>query len=231
MSVILVRLFSSSAGLHVIAGEENTMKTVKRSLIFVSTLACLLFSLPSSADGLFGNDSLDLLLGIGASYLATDHSARVYAADYPRRGDRSRNQNSGYHYRESDRYYSGRRHSIDNFSERRYERGFRPDPRVSYGPASFTSEPIRGGSSRRTRVIANPYSDRVVTGITLTGIDNSYVHIKDVVSYPGRHLLSPLGYTLSVYEPPRFINTGHYIDYISVAAKRREYFTVTFHYQ
>lgn len=95
---------------------------------------------------------------------------------------------------------------------------------------SFTSQPLRGGSSRRTRVIENPYSDRLVTGITLTGVDNRPVHIRDVVAYPGRQLLSPLAYSLSQFSPPRFINTYNYIDYISVAAKRKEYFTVTFHY-
>lgn len=95
---------------------------------------------------------------------------------------------------------------------------------------SYTSPAIRGGSSRRTRVIENPYSQRLVTGITLNGIDNHSVHIKDVVGYPGRYFLSPLAYSLSAYEPARYINTHNYIDYISVAAKRREYFTVTFHY-
>ena len=70
-----------------------------------------------------------------------------------------------------------------------------------------------------------------MTGITLTGIDNDIVNIKDVVSYPGRYFLSPLDYTLSQYLPERYINTGHHIDYISVAAKRKEYFTVTFHYE
>lgn len=94
----------------------------------------------------------------------------------------------------------------------------------------YTSPPLRGGSSRRTRVIENPYSNRLVTGITLTGIDDHPVHIKDVVAYPGRWFVSPLAYTLSIYQPPRTINTRAHIDYISVAAKRKEYFTVTFHY-
>lgn len=95
---------------------------------------------------------------------------------------------------------------------------------------SYTSPPLRGGSSRRTRIIENPYSDRLVTGITLTGVDSREVHIRDVVAYPGRQLVSPLAYSLSQYSRPRFINTYNYIDYISVAAKRKEYFTVTFHY-
>jgi len=206
--------------------EENTMKYAKRTLIALGVLSGILFSMPSHAGGLFDDDDFQLLLGITAGYLANDHSFQVIDANFPRRRDR----HSGYHEENHNRYYSGNHYSNRNYSNRHYDRGFRPGPRDIYGPASFTSEPIRGGSSRRTRVIANPYSNRVVTGITLTGIDNNYVHIKDVVGYPGRHLLSPLGYTLSAYEPPRFINTGHYIDYISVAAKRREYFTVTFHY-
>lgn len=108
--------------------------------------------------------------------------------------------------------------------------GSRRGNRPEYRSFSYTSPPLRGGSSRRTRIIENPYADRLVTGITLTGVDNHQVHIKDVVAYPGRYLLSPLGYSLSQYERPRFINTQNYIDYISVAAKRKEYFTVTFHY-
>lgn len=120
--------------------------------------------------------------------------------------------------RQNDSYHSGYGFSSDR------------EPRRDYYTASYTSPPLRGGSSRRTRIVENPFSDRLVTGITLTGIDNRPVHLRDIVGYPGRFLLSPLGYTLSQYERPRFINTRHYIDYISVAAKRKEYFTVTFHY-
>ncbi|NKB32084.1 MAG: hypothetical protein GKR91_03205 [Pseudomonadales bacterium] len=201
------------------------MKNLKSVLMALGAGGCLFFSLPSNADGLFGDDGLDLILGITAGYILNDHSARVYQADYPRRRDRRR----GYHEGSYERNYN--RNQNRNYNSRRYDRGFRPGPRNDYGPASFTSEPVRGGSSRRTRIIANPFSDRIVTGITLTGIDNDFVHIEDVVSYPGRYLLSPLDYTLSAYAPSRFINTGHHIDYISVAAKRKEYFTVTFHYQ
>ncbi|MFT6093521.1 MAG: hypothetical protein ACJA2Q_001421 [Pseudohongiellaceae bacterium] len=120
-------------------------------------------------------------------------------------------------------YRNGRRSAFRNNQERRIER-------QEYGSFSYTSPPLRGGSSRRTRIIENPYADRLVTGITLTGLDRQQVHIKDVVAYPDRYLLSPLNYSLSQYDRPRFINTQNYIDYISVAAKRKEHFTVTFHY-
>ncbi len=196
------------------------MKTVMRVLLGFSAAGLMFYSVPSSADGLFGDDGLHLILGITAGYILNDRSARVYEADYPQRRDRRR----GYHSGPRDRSFNR------NYNNRRFDRGFRPGPRNDFGPASFTSEPIRGGSSRRTRIIVNPFSDRIVTGITLTGIDNNYVHIEDVISYPGRYLLSPLDYTLSAYQPPGYINTGHYIDYISVKAKRKEYFTVTFHY-
>ncbi|MFK7863590.1 MAG: hypothetical protein AB8B95_05105 [Pseudohongiellaceae bacterium] len=126
-------------------------------------------------------------------------------------------------YREANR--NNRRQSFGQYSNRRL-----PNARREASFFSYTSPPLRGGSSRRTRIIENPYSDRLVTGITLTGIDNDPVHIRDVVAYPGRQRLSPLRYSLSQYSPPRFINTYDYIDYISVAAKRKEYFTVTFHY-
>ncbi len=124
-----------------------------------------------------------------------------------------------------DRYRSY--HGVDN-RDRHYRSGAPRGRDFAYN--SYTSPPLRGGSSRRTRIIENPYSDRLVTGITLTGIDDDIVHLKDLVAYPGRYFLSPLGYTLSAYHPPRHINAGSYIDYISVAAKRKEYFTVTFHY-
>jgi hypothetical protein len=107
---------------------------------------------------------------------------------------------------------------------------YRRENRREYRSFSYTSPPLRGGSSRRTRIIENPYADRLVTGITLTGVDSHQVHIKDIVAYPGRYLISPFGYSLSQYDRPRFISTASYINHISVAAKRKEYFTVTFHY-
>jgi hypothetical protein len=205
------------------------MKTIKFALMTMALTAAMTFASVGNADGLFGDDGIDLIVGLTARYLLQDNSARIYQAGYPDRRDRNR----GYHEGRDDRHRIGRRYGRGNDRgyRGRYERGFSQTPRREYGHNSYTSEPIRGGSSRRTRIIANPYANRVVTGITLTGIDNDFVHIKDVVSYPGRYLVSPLDFTLSAYEPPRYINTGHYIDYISVAAKRKEYFTVTFHYQ
>ena len=111
-------------------------------------------------------------------------------------------------------------------------RGFgnRHSNRDGYGGASYTSEPIRGGSSRRTRIVENPYPNRAVTGISFTGIERNAVHINDVITYPRKRLISRSGYSLSLYHPSQFLNTRGYVDYISVKAKRREHFTVTFHY-
>ncbi len=134
--------------------------------------------------------------------------------------------------------------ALDRPQGSRYERGYRNDRgnsargfggrhsnRASHGSASFTSEPIRGGSSRRTRIISNPYPGRPVTGMTFTGIDHEAVHINDVITYPRKRLISHTGYSLSLYHPSRFLNARGYVDYISVKAKRKEYFTVTFHYE
>ncbi|MFT4888010.1 MAG: hypothetical protein ACJAY7_000951 [Pseudohongiellaceae bacterium] len=139
-------------------------------------------------------------------------------------GSKRNNSSFGLYANKIENAYRNRRHSDfrDNQKRRIDQQQFRS--------FSYTSPPLRGGSSRRTRLIENPYADRLVTGITLTGVDSQQVHIEDVVAYPGRYLLSPLAYSLSQYERPRFINTQNYIDYISVAAKRKEYFTVTFHY-
>lgn len=210
------------------------MSRIKRTAMLACLLCPSAFTPVAMADhSLFGDDGIDLLLGLTANYLLED---QIQVASDDRRSRRQ-----GYHQnsRDSSRRYNRNNERRDYRNNNRrnpgyYERGFdrnagRPNRR-DYAFRSYTSEPIRGGSSRRTRIIGNPYSDRLVTGITLTGIDNDIVHIEDVVAYPGRQFLSPLGYTLSAYTPPRFINTGHYIDYISVAAKRREYFTVTFHY-
>ena len=162
------------------------------------------------------DSSLDRLFDL-SGLLVEDHSLRLALND----GDRRRDRYSAYHgdnkrHRRSD--FQGSRFSPPNARSR------------DYGFHSYTSPPLRGGSSRRTRIIENPYSHRLVTGITLTGIDDGIVHLKDVVAYPGRYHVSPLAYTLSAFHPSRFISTGGFIDYISVAAKRKEYFTVTFHY-
>lgn len=132
----------------------------------------------------------------------------------------------------------GRNHYIDDRSShnshyvdiRRHDDRGRVVYREPRYIASFTSEPIRGGSSRRTRIIENPYANRIVTGITIRGIDRDFVHVEDIIAYPYRTRLSPLGFTLSKQHPPRYIRTNDYIEYISVAAKRKEYFVVTFHY-
>ena len=124
--------------------------------------------------------------------------------------------------------YSGNRNSNRNYGERSSNRQGRHG--VINNRNSFTTQPVRGGSSRRTRIIENPFPDRRVVGVTLTGIDNDVVHVEDVVAYPQRRRISHRGYTLSLYHPERHINTRGFMDYISVKAKRKEYFTVTFHY-
>ncbi len=63
------------------------------------------------------------------------------------------------------------------------------------------------------------------------GIDHEAVHINDVITYPRKRVISRRGYSLSLYHPSAFLATRGYVDYISVKAKRREYFTVTFHYE
>lgn len=161
----------------------------------------------------------------GRSNSSFGHVANSFSA--PNNNKYRNNRSSDYRsnqFRSSDSRFYGQRASGYRSSDSR--RGDRQE----YRSFSYTSPPLRGGSSRRTRIIENPYADRLVTGITLTGVDNRQVHIKDVVAYPGRYLLSPLAYSLSQYDRPRFINTQNYIDYVSVAAKRKEYFTVTFHY-
>lgn len=192
-------------------------------MIKFSNLALLVssFWLISFAPATAADDAgIGFLLGLTADYLVYNNQFEHVRDDrWRRRGHRVQTYNS---------YNDSRRHDR-NFGYSNRE--FRQPHRVDHGHRSYTSQPMRGGSSRRTRIIENPYSDRIVTGITLTGIDNDFVHVKDVVSYPGRYLLSPLRYTLSRHLPERYINTGHYIDYISVAAKRKEYFTVTFHYE
>ena len=197
------------------------MKTLKKVLT-VSLLLCAAgTSVHLSADtGGYRYDSgLGQLLNLTAEYLLIADQANHYQArQRDRRRDR-RNEYSG--ASRVDRY------GFANDQRRRARSGY---GRRAIGSHSFTSQPIRGGSSRRTRIIDNPYADRRVTGITLTGIDNDIVHVEDVVGYPGRYFISHRGYTLSGHHPERFINTNGYIDYISVKAKRKEYFTVTFHY-
>lgn len=150
-----------------------------------------------------------------------DRRGSYHGVEKDRNNRDFKRQNRG--YREVPRNNS--RYNFGQHTNRRID-GARRD----LGFYTYTSPPLRGGSSRRTRIIENPYANRLVTGITLTGVDNNPVHIRDVVAYPGRQLVSPLQYSVSQYSAPRFINTYAYMDYISVAAKRKEYFTVTFHY-
>jgi len=182
------------------------MKLAKTLLLTSGALLSLFLAKPAQAD-----DEISPLLDLAAQYLQAEQAQLLLAQERPPRR-------------------RPRRHDFREFvREHKQYRPGRP-ARGDYAHYSYTSPPLRGGSSRRTRIIQNPYSNRIVTGITLTGIDDGMVHIKDVVSYPGRHYLSPLGYTLSGHLPPHHINTWQTIDYISVAAKRKEFFTVTFHY-
>lgn len=158
------------------------------------------------------NDTADLLLGIASSLLVSN------VIDYEVDDRRGRSRHDRDFNRDRDWSWGDR-----NFRGRDFDR-------PGYGGASYTSDPIRGGSSRRTRIVENPYPNRPVTGISFTGIERNPVHINDVITYPRKRLISRHGYSLSLYHPSRFLNTRGYVDYISVKAKRREHFTVTFHY-
>ncbi|PCJ25894.1 MAG: hypothetical protein COA96_06505 [SAR86 cluster bacterium] len=147
-------------------------------------------------------------------------------SDHRYRANRNRNHRNSRTHSYDQRHQN---HATSSYADRQ-RHSYNQSSRRDFSMHSFTSQPLRGGSSRRTRIIENPYSNRMVTGITLTGIDNEVVHIKNVIAYPERQLVSPLGYSLSAHHRERFINTRAYIDYISVQAKRKEYFTVTFHY-
>ena len=176
----------------------------------------------AKADGYYSDgDGLSMILNIAAAVLMDDgrqrhvNDRREYDHNLSRSHNHSYNRNpNGYNYRAYNRIHNARPERRGAFSRQN----------------SFTSQPIRGGDSKRTRIIDNPYPDRRVVGITLTGIDNEVVHVEDVVSYPARRTISHRGYSLSLFHPERHINTRGHIDYISVKAKRREYFTVTFHY-
>lgn len=176
------------------------------TLVSLATTVLLASSAAYADDDRRRNDAEDLLLNV-----VTDVALHA-TLDRPQRSR---------HGREVDR---GHDNSARDF-------GGRHSSRDGYGGASFTSEPIRGGSSRRTRIIENPYPNRPVSGISFTGIDHDAVHINDVITYPRKRLISHTGYSLSLYHPSRFLNTRGYVDYISVKAKRKEYFTVTFHYE
>ena len=206
------------------------------SMISMYLLAGLLVMVnPTSAkaDEYYSDgDGLSMILNIASSFLIEDSRQR-YSDDHrdqrrESRNNRSRNQGGYSDNRNRGNGYSGNRTSNRNYGERSSNRQGRHG--VINNRNSFTTQPVRGGSSRRTRIIENPFPDRRVVGVTLTGIDNDVVHVEDVVAYPQRRRISHRGYTLSLYHPERHINTRGFMDYISVKAKRKEYFTVTFHY-
>ncbi|MFT5842632.1 MAG: hypothetical protein ACI80L_001420 [Pseudohongiellaceae bacterium] len=181
-----------------------TLLSLATTLIFGSSAAY-------ADHGLRSNDVEDLLLNVASAFLVTQ-AAQHAALD---RDQRSR------HGRE---YRGDRDNSARGFSGRHSNRD-------GYSQASFTSEPVRGGSSRRTRIVDNPHPNRAVTGVSFTGIDHDAVHINDVITYPRKRLISHTAYSLSLYHPSQYLDTRGYVDYISVKAKRKEYFTVTFHYE
>jgi hypothetical protein len=191
--------------------RKMAMKKLTGISFFSMAMVVVLGSSAAYADhGRRDLDSSDLLLGIASSYLASEVLGHT-VSDRPHRS----------------RYDRGYRPEHSN-SARGYARGH--SDRDRYRGASYTSEPIRGGSSRRTRIIENPYPNRPVSGISFAGIEHDAVHINDVITYPRKRVISRGGYSLSLYHPSRFLNTRGYVDYISVKAKRKEYFTVTFHY-
>jgi len=183
----------------------------RTTLISLATTLFLGSSAAYADHGRRNGDAENFLLGVASAFLTTEAIQHV-ALDRPQRSRHGRE------------YRPGRDSSARGF-------GGRHSNRDNYGGASFTSEPIRGGSSRRTRIIENPYPNRPLTGVSFTGIEHDAVHINDVITYPRRRLISHTGYSLSLYHPSRFLNTRGYVDYISVKAKRKEYFTVTFHYE
>jgi len=183
----------------------------RATLISLATTLILGSSAAYGDHGRRNDDGEGLLLNVASAFLVTE-AAQYAVLD---RGQRS------LHGRE---YRRDRDNSARGF-------GGRHSSRDGYLGASFTSDPVRGGSSRRTRIIENPYPNRPVTGVSFTGIDHDAVHINDVITYPRKRLISYTGYSLSLYHPSQFLNTRGYVDYISVKAKRKEYFTVTFHYE
>ena len=196
---------------------------MQKTLLLSFSLLLAIGSAPTRADDSFGGvNAANLLLTLTAAYLIQDQlhdgfrQERVLVAQRDRRLRR--------HSRDHRRDYNRSRIRHPGAQHRRTANNRHAHTR------SYTSQPVRGGSSRRTRIIENPYSNRLVTGITLTGIDNDFVHLEDVIAYPARRQINHRDFTLSSYHPPQFINTRGHIDYISVQAKRKEYFTVTFHY-
>lgn len=193
-------------------------KTIASTVVTLTAILVIGSSTAYADHSRLGHDGTDIWLGIAAAVFANEVT-NTFAGQR----DRHHRRDKGYGGNSDTEYNRGHSHAGRNFTG---NRGGRHD-----FAASYTSEPIRGGSSRRTRVIENPYPNRPLTGITFTGIDRDAVHINDVISYPRKRLLSHRGYSLSLHHPSRHLNARGYVDYISVKAKRKEYFTVTFHYQ
>lgn len=193
-----------------------TTRTIRSTLFALSAFALLASNAAYAEHAGRDGDENQWLLGIASSLLLSDGVLQEYR-QLPNRSHRER--------RIDDRHKTGSDHGRGD-----YRRDFyRGDGRGAFA-ASYTSEPIRGGSSRRTRVIENPFPGRPITGISFTGIERGEVHINDVIVYPRKRLISHRGYSLSVHHPSPFLSARGYVDYISVKAKRKEYFTVTFHY-
>lgn len=180
-----------------------TTRTIKATLLSLFAFALFASNTVYADHERRGSDEAQWLLGI-ASTLGLSDSIHPQSRDLP--------------------YRSHREQRSDDYRDFQHGKG-----RGAYA-ASYTSEPIRGGSSRRTRIIENPFPGRPITGISFNGIERNEVHINDVIVYPRKRLISHRGYSLSLYHPSPFLSTRGYVDYISVKAKRREYFTVTFHY-
>ena len=181
-------------------------KTLRTTLL---SLSAFLIIGSGTADADHGNrnlDASDLLFGIATGYLASN-TARDVAEDRAIRSRRDRGYN--HDSRNSSRSF-GNRH--DN----------------GYSAKSVTSEPIRGGSSRRTRIVSNPYPNRALRGISFTGIDRGAFHINDIITYPSKRLISRRGYSLSLFEPSQFLNTRGYVDYIALRQNERNILPLPF---
>ena len=110
-------------------------------------------------------DASYLLIGIATSYLASDAARNV----------------------SEDRTVSSRRDRVYSHDSRNSSRSFGNIHDNGYSAKSVTSEPIRAESSRRTRIVTNPYPNRALSGISFTGIDRGTVYINDVITYPRKH--------------------------------------------
>ena len=181
-------------------------KTLHTTLFFLSAFLIIGSGKAYADNGYRNFDASDLLIGIATGYLVLD-TARDFSED---RIIRSRHDRGYYHdSRNSSRIFDN---GHDN----------------SYSRKSVTSEPIRGGSSRRTRLVTNPYPNRALRGISFTGIDRGAFHINDIITYPSKRLISRRGYSLSLFEPSQFLNTRGYVDYIALRQNERNILPLPF---